>query len=172
MADFKPEIVQSSNLPRGFRPVRLNLNNQSNQTNENIYDEPYANFETNQHQIQPPPIPSTQPPSISYNQQNIPVAQPFWSLPSQEQEQLQHHLQQHLSRSPTPTFGQINADNIQKVITDKEPPSNAEFLYETDSYKFYTIPANGNQRVVSIKQQNNVTRRDQGFGGPPKTVKI
>lgn len=179
MTDFKPEIA-NTNLPRGFRPVRLNLNkNNPPNLSENIYDEPCTNFEsTNQHQVPPPPLPSSQPPAISsttFNNQpinepsNAPNAQPFWSLPSQEQEQLQHHLQQHLSRSPTPTFGPslINADNIQKVITDKEPPANAEFLYETDAYKFYTIPADGDRKVMTIRQQNTINRSEvQRLGRP------
>ena len=167
MSDFKP--VSNSDLPRGFRSVRLNLNNdsaenKSNQFNANelihevIYDEPCSNFEINR-QAQPPPLPTSQPPNSStvLNDDEQSIAQPFWSLPSQEQEQLQQHLQQHLSRSPTPTLKQnlLNIDNIQKVITDKEPPANAEFLYENDAYKFYyTVPNRNEQRMINFKQNN------------------
>ena len=187
MTDFKPEVNITSNLPRGFRPVRLNLNNinKFNQPNEVIYDEPCSNYDSNYCQQQPsipPPIPSSQPPTVSsnlnneyinnnnnFNSQNNTqqIAQPFWTLPQQEQQQLQQHLQDHVSRSPTPTFGQsslVNADNIQKVITDKEPPSNAEFLYETDAYKFYTVPKKTEKKVVTkIKQQTNI-QEIQGIG--------
>lgn len=177
MTDFKPE-VSLSELPRGFRPVRLILNNQPN-LSEVIYDEPCSNFESNQiHQAQqlpsiPPPLPTSQPP-ISSNlnnldsnngptDQEVPNAQPFWTLPSQEQEQLQQHLQEHLSRSPTPTkFGSqlnvVNTNTIEKVITDKAPPENAEFLYETDAYKFYTVPTGEKRKVMTKIKQNT-----QGF---------
>lgn len=183
MTDFKQEVV-NSNLPRGFRPVRLNLNginsnfniNQSNQStnqsnnhpnaSEVIYDEPCSNFDSN-HQI-PPPLPSSQPPNsstIQTNNDQKSIAQPFWSLPSQEQQQLQQHLTQHLSRSPTPTFGQnlLNAENIQKVITNKDPPANAEFLYETDAFKFYTVPTGNERKVINIKQNTN-KKEIQGLG--------
>lgn len=170
MADFQP-ITNSNSLPRGFRPVRLNLNsggpplfNQPQQTanrTEVIYDEPCSNFEANSHQQVPPPLPSSQPPNAStvlngHNEQ-LPRAQPFWTLPTQEQEQ----LQQHLSRSPTPTFGansQVVPSHIQKVITDKEPPANAEFLYETDAFKFYTVPASSERKVVNVRQTTSINQ--------------
>lgn len=170
MADFKP-VANSNSLPRGFRPVRLNLNSGAatqpfNQqaANEVIYDEPCSNFEAALHQQAPPPLPSSQPPNASTvpngNNEQLPRAQPFWTLPAQEQEQ----LQQHLSRSPTPTFGtnsQVVSSNIQKVITDKEPPANAEFLYETDAFKFYTVPASSERRVVNVRQTTNIS--ENGF---------
>ena len=168
MADFRP-VTNSNSLPRGFRPVRLNLNQQPQTVNrtEVIYDEPCSNFEANSHQQIPPPLPSSQPPNAStvsngHNEQ-LPRAQPFWTLPAQEQEQ----LQQHLSRSPTPTFGAnsqmvtSNISNIQKVITDKEPPANAEFLYETDAFKFYTVPASNERKVVNVRQTTSIN--ENGF---------
>lgn len=169
MADFKP-VSNTNSLPRGFRPVRLNLNGgqqfdqQAAKRTEVIYDEPCSNFEAASHQQVPPPLPSSQPPNESTvtNGQNeqMPRAQPFWTLPAQEQEQ----LQQHLSRSPTPTFGvnsQMIPSNIQKVITDKEPPANAEFLYENDAFKFYTVPASSERRVVNVRQTTNIN--ENGF---------
>lgn len=170
MADFKP-VANTNSLPRGFRPVRFNLNSgqatqPANQraANEVIYDEPCSNFEAASQRQAPPPLPSSQPPNASTvlngSGEQLPKAQPFWSLPQQEQEQLQHHL----SRSPTPTFGansQVVPSNIQKVITDKEPPANAEFLYETDAFKFYTVPASSERKVVNVRQTTTIN--ENGF---------
>ncbi|KAK4336868.1 hypothetical protein RND71_043903 [Anisodus tanguticus] len=201
MTDFKPEL-NNVNLPRGFRPVRFNLNNFSNnenydqykpsELNEVIYDEPISNFEKNINikNQNPPYIPTSSPPHFSslseknrtnsfidLNKKNLnqnftdqPKIENVWQLPIEEQEQVEHHLRQHLSRTPTPIpFDQNTLETVEKVITDKQPPGNAEYLFENDSYKFYTVPS-AIEKTKTVKTKMNLNKQKvQGIGPTTET---
>ena len=120
----------------------------------------------------PPPVPS--PPS-SLSQQPIYLepnkvpgtdlvvqSKPFWTLPESEQRQV---LQQ-LSRSPSPVVRpqSVEPEQIEHVITNRNPPANAQFLYETDSHRFYSVPSGTHVQRMTQTTSGSQTQKTEGIG--------
>lgn len=114
--------------------------------------------------ISPPPPPVPPPPTsnadapIYLQPYEVPSetnnAKPFWSLPENEQRAV---LQQ-LSRSPSPVVRpqSVEPEQIEHVITDRDPPANAQFLYETDSHRFYSVPTGS--RINKVTQSTSTSQ--------------
>jgi hypothetical protein len=126
----------------------------------------------------PPPPPVPPPPAVLHADAPIYLqpyemppdtnkaaanSKPFWSLPEVEQRAVLHQL----SRSPSPVIPRpqsVEPEQIEHVITDRDPPSNAQFLYETDSHRFYSVPSGSRMQKVLQVSTSGQTVRPEGIG--------
>lgn len=81
----------------------------------------------------------------------------YWTLPRQ-----QHHHHQHRGDDTSGVGASMKGEDedlppslggegVQQVITDKEPPPNAKFLFESPTTKYYTLPTSHSEsRTVTL----------------------